>query len=58
MAPYCRTEMSAQAGEQSHTTLWVRKETAERLDAMKEYDSITWDEWLTELADAYEERNQ
>lgn len=49
--------MSAQAGDQSHTTLWVRKETAERLDEMKPYESITWDEWLAELAENYE-KNQ
>lgn len=50
-------EMSAQTGEQSHTTLWVSKETASRLDEMKPFDSISWDEWLAELADNYENQN-
>jgi hypothetical protein len=46
--------MSAET-DRSHTNLWVSKETATRLREMKPFDSITWDEWLDELADHYEE---
>jgi len=42
--------------DRSHTTLWVSKETASRLEAVKPYDSLTWDEWLAELADEYEDQ--
>lgn len=50
--------MSTQTGERSHTTLWVSKETASRLDDMMPFDSLTWDEWLSELADVYEENER
>lgn len=46
--------MAAEA-DRSHTTLWVSKETASRLEELKPYNSLTWDEWLAELADNYEE---
>lgn len=46
--------MPADPDERSHTTLWVRRETAARLEGMKPYHSITWDEFLSELADTYE----
>lgn len=46
--------MSAEAEQRSHTNLWVSKETATRLEELKPFDSITWDEWLAELADVYE----
>lgn len=46
--------MSAETKPRSHTTLWVRKDTASRLKKMKPYDSISMDEWLGELADTYE----
>lgn len=47
-------EMSAESDQGTHTTLWVSKETASRLDRLKPFDSLTWDEWLGELADVYE----
>jgi len=49
--------MSAEADQRTHTTLWVSKETASRLEEMKPFDSLTWDEWLAEMADSYENRN-
>jgi hypothetical protein len=48
--------MSTQSEQRTHTTLWVRKDTAERLDNLKPFDSLTWDEFLVELADTYENR--
>ncbi|MDS0220868.1 hypothetical protein NDI54_05805 [Haloarcula sp. S1AR25-5A] len=50
--------MSAEADQQTHTTLWVSKDLAGRLEEMKPYDSLTWDEWLAELADIYEENQR
>lgn len=47
--------MSVETEQRSHTTLWVSKETATRLENLKPFDSLTWDEWLSELADTYEE---
>jgi len=41
--------------DHSHTTLWVSRETASQLREMKPFDSLTWDEWLAELADHYED---
>lgn len=49
--------MSAET-DRSHTTLWVSKETASRLEDMKPFDSLSWDEWLVELADHYEENSE
>lgn len=49
--------MSAET-DRSHTTLWVSKETASRLEEMKPFDSLSWDEWLVELADHYEENSE
>ena len=46
--------MPAETDHRSHTTLWVSKQTATRLDELKPFDSLTWDEWLAELADVYE----
>lgn len=51
-------EMSAQGETRSHTTLWVSKETAARLDELKPFESLSWDEWLAELADSYEENQR
>lgn len=48
--------MSAEASQRSHTTLWVSKETASRLEDLKPFDSLTWDEWLAELAENYEQK--
>lgn len=53
-----RVEMSAEATNRSHTTLWVSKQTASRLEEIKPFDSLTWDEWLSELADSYEKQNE
>lgn len=44
------------SADHSHTTLWVRKETAARLEDLKPYESLSWDEWLAELASFYETR--
>lgn len=46
--------MSATDGERSHTNLWVSKELRDRLDEMKPYESLTWDEFLADVADSYE----
>lgn len=49
--------MSAQADQRTHTTLWVSKETASHLEELKPFDSLTWDEWLAELAAEYEKND-
>lgn len=46
--------MSTQTEERTHTNLWVSKETASRLEELKPFESLTWDEFVTELADVYE----
>jgi len=46
--------MPVETEQRSHTTLWVSKETASRLDDMKPFRSLTWDEFLGEMADVYE----
>jgi len=50
--------MSAQGEQRTHTTLWVSKETASRLEDLTPFESVTWDEWLAELADNYENQEQ
>jgi hypothetical protein len=55
MGVYCTYVMSAQTEKRSHTTLWVSKNLATRLDELKPYESLTWDEFLAMLADTYEE---
>ena len=37
------------------TSIGVRRETHERLEEVRPYDSISWDEFLHELADVYED---
>lgn len=37
------------------TSLGLRCKTRERLENIKPYDSLSWDEFLNELADTYEE---
>ena len=51
-------EMPTQTEERTHTTLWVSKDTASRLDAMKPFESLSWDEFLDELADIYQEHQR
>jgi hypothetical protein len=40
---------------QERTSLGVRRQTHTRLDDLKPYESISWDEFLHEMADVYEE---
>lgn len=58
MAVHGHGRMPAEAEQRSHTNLWVSKKTASRLDDLKPYQSLTWDEWLAELADEYENRER
>lgn len=37
------------------TSLGLREKTRQRLETLKPYESISWDEFLNELADTYEE---
>ena len=46
--------MPAEDTAQEYTTLNVRRRTHRRLEALKPYDSMSYDEFLGELADAYE----
>lgn len=57
MATYWTGRTMPAKAERSHTTLWVSKETAMRLETMKPFESLTWDEWLAELADFYEKQD-
>ncbi len=42
-------------GSNGFTSLPVRKRTKERLESLKPFDSLSWDEFAEELADTYEE---
>lgn len=44
----------AQSQTDPFTSLGVRRSTAERLGEIKPYDSMSWDEFLAEMADIYE----
>lgn len=39
------------------TTVPIRKGTVNRLRDIKPYESVSWDEFIRELADAYEREN-
>lgn len=39
------------------TTVSLRRGTVERLEDIRPYESISWDEFIGELADAYEREN-
>lgn len=40
------------------TTLCVRPSTKERLEDLRPFDSMSWDEFVVELADRYEHAEQ
>lgn len=42
--------------EQTHTTLWVSKETADRFKEAKPYSSMSADEFVDVLVDRWEGR--
>lgn len=44
----------AQSQTDPFTSLGVRRSTAERLREIRPYDSLSWDEFLAEMADVYE----
>jgi len=44
----------AQSQRDPFTSLGARQSTVERLREIKPYESMSWDEFLSELADAYE----
>ena len=46
--------MSAQDPTDEFTTLCVRRSTKDRLNSLKPFDSMSWDEFTRELADNYE----
>jgi hypothetical protein len=50
--------MAATDSENTHTTLWVSKELRDRLDELKPYDSLSWEEFLSDVADVYEENQR
>lgn len=47
--------MSAGSAQNDRTTLWVSSDTHSRLSDLKPYDSMSFDDLLTEMADIYEE---
>lgn len=40
-------------GSQKRTTVTIQESTHERLKEVKPYESLSWDEFLRELADEY-----
>lgn len=44
----------AQSQADPFTSLGVRESTADRLRDLKPFDSMSWDEFLAEMADNYE----
>lgn len=44
----------AQSQADPFTSLGARRSTVERLEKIKPYDSMSWDEFLAEMADVYE----
>lgn len=58
MGAYGTNTMSAEGQQRTHTTLWVSKDTASRLEDLKPFSTLTWDEWLATLADNYEETRE
>jgi len=47
----------AQSQGDPFTSLGARQSTVERLRDMKPYDSMSWDEFLVEMADIYENQD-
>ena len=48
----------AQSQTDPFTSLGVRRSTADRLEEIKPYESMSWDEFLAEMADTYEKDTQ
>lgn len=47
----------AQSQSDTFTTLSVRKSVVERLKESRPYDSMSWNDFLVEMADVYEQQN-
>lgn len=45
------------AQARDYTAISAPRPTVRRLRDLRPYDSISWEEWLEELADAYENQN-
>lgn len=43
------------ATNRDRTSIGVQRSTFERLEDVRPWDSLSWDEFLTHLADVYEE---
>jgi hypothetical protein len=48
--------MGTMSEESAHTTLWVRKDTAQQFKEAKPYDSMSADEFVDVLLDKWEGR--
>jgi hypothetical protein len=48
----------AQSQADPFTSLGVRQSTADRLRDVKPYESMSWDEFLAEMADTYEKEQR
>jgi|GEM_PF-4848628 len=44
----------AQSQADPFTSLGARRSTVDRLEEVKPYESMSWDEFLAEMADVYE----
>jgi hypothetical protein len=48
----------AQSQDDPFTSLAARKSTVARLKEVRPYESVSWDEFLAEMADVYENRER
>jgi hypothetical protein len=50
--------MSSEQAADGFTTFCIRRSTKARLESLKPYDSMSWDEFAGELGDVYESRQR
>jgi len=48
----------ARTQDDPFTSLGARRSTVDRLKEIKPYESMSWDEFLAEMADVYENRGR
>lgn len=47
--------MSTEQAQNPYTSLCVQRSVKSRLESLKPFDSLSWNDFLDELADVYEE---
>jgi len=50
--PMTRGQQSG--GQSEFTTLCIRKSTKDRLESIKPFESLSWDEFIENMADSYD----